>query len=125
MLTKTLKFAAIAAALGAMSSTSLAGPLGIADKVSVQPGDIERVAFVFDGRFVISAIEGLVFVPQQDAQGNIILIDPNGVPWGPVFCCATQQVDTAVIVGGTFATNAYGPVYVYDGGFNFLFSFQQ
>jgi hypothetical protein len=68
--------------------------------------ELTPVTFVFDEgqQALVSATEGLAFLLQQDSQGNLLFVDPNGNPWVALACCAVGQVDTD-----------QGPVTVVDG----------
>lgn len=125
----TSKAVATALALGTMTTAALAGPLGSAPPTETRSTGLTPVAFVFDEgqQALITATEGLAFLVQQDEQGNVLFVDPNGNPWVPLACCAVGQVDgeggPVTVVGGLLweQSGVYGAPLVYDGGFNVIF----
>jgi hypothetical protein len=125
----TSKAAAAALALATMTTVALAGPLGLPQQSKAQRGGITPVAFVLDEgqQALITAVEGLAFVVQQDEQGNLLFIDPNNNAWVPLACCAVGQVEgeqgPVTVVGGLLweQSGVYGAPLVYDGGFNVIF----
>lgn len=121
----TSKAVAAAFALTAMTTVALATPLGLPKQSNTQRGGITSVAFVFDGQQTLfTAIDGFVFVVEQDAQGNLLFVDPNNNAWVPLACCAVGQVEGAqgpvTVVAGILweQSGFYGAPLVYDGGIN-------